>query len=61
MGVHQFLGEGGHKKIIYGELPEKGGHGQFAGGLAKNKEEGVFEAGWYLDVQHKLILVHAGT
>ena len=45
MGVHQFLGEGGHKKIIYGELPEKGGHGQFAGGLAKNREEDVFEAG----------------
>ena len=25
VGVHQFLGEGGHKnRIIYGELPKKG-------------------------------------
>ena len=24
MGVHQFLGDGGHKKaIVYGELPKK--------------------------------------
>ena len=38
MEVHQFLGEGGHKKTIYiyGKLPKKGG-------LAKNREEGVFE------------------
>ena len=45
MGVHQFLGEGGHKKeYIYGELP-KTGLGEFAEGLAKNKEENVFEGG----------------
>ena len=38
MGSHQFLGEGGVKKSnIYGELPKKG-LGQFAEGLAKNKE-----------------------
>ena len=24
MGVHQLLGEGDHKKKIYGELPKKG-------------------------------------
>ena len=44
MGVRQFLGEEGHKKriYIYGEQPEKG-LGQFAEGLAKNKEEGAFE------------------
>ena len=38
MGVHQFLGEGGHKKrYIYKELPKKGG-------LSKNRK-GVFEGG----------------
>ena len=45
MGVQQFLGEGGGgvtKKNIYGELPKKG-FGQFAEGLAKNKDESVFE------------------
>ena len=55
LGFHQFLGEGGHKKNnIYGELPKKG-LGQFLEGLAKNKEEGVFEGGkvtmtwlWYM-------------
>ena len=25
MGVHNFLGEGGHKNKIYMELPKKGG------------------------------------
>ena len=46
MGVHQFLGEGVTKKniYIYGELPKKG-LGQFAEGLAKNKEEGISEVG----------------
>ena len=24
MGIHQFLGEGSKKAIIYGELPKKG-------------------------------------
>ena len=24
MEVHQFLGEGGHKKNVYGELPKEG-------------------------------------
>ena len=41
MGVHQFLVEGGHKEIIYMGNCLKRGLGQFAGGLAKNKE-GVF-------------------
>ena len=43
MGVHQFLGVGlgSQKSNIYGELPKKWGLGQFAGGLAKNMEEGV--------------------
>ena len=45
MGVHQFLVEGGHKKIIYIRNCLKRGLGQFAGGLAKNREEGVFEGG----------------
>ena len=44
MGVHQFLGEGGHKKEYIWELP-KTGLGKFAEGLAKNKEENVFEGG----------------
>ena len=45
MGVHQFLGEGAHKKSnIYRELPKKG-LGQFAEGLVKNREEGVLEWG----------------
>ena len=36
VGVHQFLGEGGHKnRIIYGELPKKGDLDK------KNREEGV--------------------
>ena len=39
MGVHQFLGDGDHKKaIIYGELLKKVG-------LAKNREETAFEGG----------------
>ena len=32
------------KNSIYGELPNKGGLGQFAGGSVKNRE-GVFERG----------------
>ena len=43
IGVHQFLGEGGHKKNnIYGEL-HKRGLGEFTGGLAINRQESVFE------------------
>ena len=42
MGVHQFLLEGVHKKNIYMGNCLKGRLGQFAGGLAKNRE-GVFE------------------
>ena len=38
MGVQQFLGEEGHKKSTYGELPKKGG-------LAKNREKGAFDEG----------------
>ena len=41
IGVHHFLGERGHKKTIYrGNLL-----GQFAGDLAKKREEGVFDEG----------------
>ena len=35
MGIHPFLGEGGHKKTIYRELPKRGGLGQLARDLAK--------------------------
>ena len=52
MGVHQLLEEGGHKKTIYmGNCLKRGawticrGLEQFAGGLAKNREKGVFEGG----------------
>ena len=46
MGVHGFLGEGGHEKTIYiQELPKKGGLGKFAGDLAKNRKECVFVGG----------------
>ena len=46
LGVHQFLGEGRHKKTIHMENCQKNrGLGQFAGGLLKNREEGVFEGG----------------
>ena len=43
MGVHQFLGVGGHEKTICMGNCLKGGLGQFTGGLPKNREEGVFE------------------
>ena len=54
MGIHQFLGEGSHRKSnIYGELPKKW-LGQFAEGLAKNREEGVYffggSGGWRIDI-----------
>ena len=45
MGVHQFLGEGVTKKQLYMGNCLKGGLGQFVEGLAKNREEGIFEAG----------------
>ena len=60
MGVHQFLVEGGHKKIIYMGNCLKRGLGQFAGGLVKNRE-GVFEGGLIPQCALTLILVHAGT
>ena len=70
MGIHQFLGQGSHRKSnIYGKLPKKW-LGQFAEGLAKNTEKSLFFGGgggrggrgdWYLDSHHDLILVHAGT
>ena len=41
-GVHQFLVERGHKKIIYMRNFLKRGLGKFAGGLGKNRE-GVFK------------------
>ena len=44
MEVHEFLGGGGLTKNIK-ELPKKGGLGQLAGDLAKDREEGVFD-GW---------------
>ena len=44
MGVHQFLGEGDHqKKTIYRRNCLKRGLGQYAVGLAKKREETVFE------------------
>ena len=47
MGVHQFLGEGeGHKNIMQrNSIKIGGGMGldNLQGGLAKNREEGVFE------------------
>ena len=48
MRFHQFLGEGSHKKVyiyiyIYRGNCLKRGLGQFAGGLKKKREEGVFE------------------
>ena len=54
IGVHQFYGRGVTKNNIYGELPKKGG-------LAKNREEGVFEGGFIPHAHYDLILVHAGT
>ena len=45
MRVHQFLGEGDHKKTIYRGNCLKRGLGQFAEGLAKKREESVFEGG----------------
>ena len=51
------------KQYIFG-IALKRGLGKFAGGLAKNREEGVFEGGRgarYLDKHYDLILVHAGT
>ena len=56
MGVHQLLGEGDHKKTKYMGNCQKRGLGQFAGGLAKNKEEGVFEGVSYLNAHYYLIL-----
>ena len=51
------------KQYIFG-IALKRGLGKFAGGLAKNREEGVFEGGGgarYLNKHYDLILVHAGT
>ena len=45
MEANQFLGEEGLKKTIYKGKCLKRGLGQFAGGLAKNREQGVFEGG----------------
>ena len=44
MGVHQYLGEGDHRKTIYIGGCLRRGLGQFAEGLVKNRE-GVFEGG----------------
>ena len=45
MGIHQFLGQGSHRKSnIYGKLPKKW-LGQFAEGLAKNTEKSLFFLG----------------
>ena len=43
IGVHQFVGEGGHEKQYIWEIAQKGWLGQFAGGLAKNREGDVFD------------------
>ena len=52
------------KQYIFG-IALKRGLGKFAGGLAKNREEGVFEGegggARYLNKHYDLILVHAGT
>ena len=45
MGVHQFLGEWGHKKTIYMGNCLKRGAWAICKGLGKNREEGVFEGG----------------
>ena len=45
MGVHQFLGEGGHKKTMDRGNFLKRWPGPFAGGLAKKREDGGFEGG----------------
>ena len=45
MGVHQFVGVGGHKKAIYRGNCLKRGLRQFAGGLAKKRDQGVFVGG----------------
>ena len=45
MGVHQFLGERGHKKTKYMGNQKKGGLGQFAEGLGKKQGGGGFEGG----------------
>ena len=44
-GFTNFRGGGSQKNNIFGKLPKKWGLGQFARGLAKNREEGVFEGG----------------
>ena len=49
------------KQYIYGELPKKGGFGQFSGGLVKNRED-VFEGGGVDNsMGTDLILVHDRT
>ena len=46
IGVHQFLGEEGHKKkYILGEFPKHGALCNLQGNLAKKREEGIFERG----------------
>ena len=45
MRIHQFLGERGHKKAIYMGNCLKSGAWAIAGGLAKNREQRVFEGG----------------
>ena len=42
MVTHQYSGEVGHQKQLYIRNYLKRGLGQFAGGLAKNRESGVF-------------------
>ena len=55
MGVHQFLGEGSHKKTIYRGDCINRGLGQFAGDLVIIREMGAFEeweGGLYLDAHY---------
>ena len=73
MGVHQFLWQinilvcsfflfrGGRSQKIYVGNCLKRGAWTICRGLGKNREEGVFEGGWYLEAHYDLILVHAGT
>ena len=62
MGVHQFLGEGGHTKTIYMENFLKRGLDNLQKAWQKIGRR-VFlkgEGGWYLDAHYDLILLHVG-
>ena len=58
MGVHQFLGERGHKKTIHMGNCLKSGAWQIIGRKIFRVGEGC---GWYHDAHYELILVRVGT